>query len=61
MRDIYCDRCGKVTMKVENGSMIRAGTTTRCSACVKLDEVSELRSIPDDPVAMLKNIFGMVG
>jgi len=59
MREIYCDRCGKVTMKVENGSLIRAGTTTRCSACVKLDSVSELRSAPDDPVDMLRTIFGM--
>ena len=59
MREILCHECGAVTMKIENGSMIRKGTITICQSCNKIPETDS----KDSKISKnsLDDVFRMFG
>ena len=71
MKDIFCYKCRRLTMRVENGSKIRKDTKTICDDCFAELMVSEMvntkaktKSVfdeykSDDTVELFKNLFGM--
>jgi hypothetical protein len=61
MKELYCDRCGKVAAKLETGSMIKKNSIIICGDCNDNDDsiFDFLKTRENNDVDLFRSMFGM--